>query len=200
MAYNSYRRVQTLSTWVASISGFFYLRQLLDEAQEEEVSPHPNAVQSKTVTEELEAGEDEEVGVQADENGEDDIEIPSEPPEDSWFIPMGLARQRPQTFYKGNDPEWQSFVEFSHDKKRCHFVTSMFYLSHLKRHPALTVLQMNWLSSWAVTWRTYQTSKSIWVPLFRQASTGLRLIIPMGLLQSTNVQGAYLLLYTLDDC
>ncbi|MCJ1249038.1 UAA transporter [Trapelia coarctata] len=117
------RRAQTLSIWVASFSAVFYLREVLDYGQEEEEVPaQSKAVEAKKAAEELKAREDEQNAVQADEEEEDDVDIPSEPPEDSWFIPMGLAHQRPQGFYKGNDPEWQSFVEFSHDDKRNHFV------------------------------------------------------------------------------
>jgi len=135
VAYDLYRRVQTVSLWVGSFSGVFYLRDILDDEQEvedEEVPAQSKAVEARKSTEEPEAGEGEDGGLQADgEEEEEDVDIPLESPEDSWFIPMGLARQRPQTFYKGNDPEWQSFVEFSHDKKRNSFVRSLFHLPHL---------------------------------------------------------------------
>ncbi|KAI4101440.1 MAG: hypothetical protein LQ339_005089 [Xanthoria mediterranea] len=38
---------------------------------------------------------------------------------DTLFIPLGFAYQLPQTFYKGRDPEWQSFIQLSRDKRRC---------------------------------------------------------------------------------
>ncbi|MCJ1445254.1 MAG: hypothetical protein MMC23_005759 [Stictis urceolatum] len=56
-----------------------------------------------------------------DEVDDDDL-VPEEQPEDAWFIPLGIARQVPQTFYKGEDPEWQSFIEFASDRKRGGFV------------------------------------------------------------------------------
>ena len=38
--------------------------------------------------------------------------------EDATFIPLGWARQCPQQPYKGTDPEWQEFVNFSRDEER----------------------------------------------------------------------------------
>lgn len=55
---------------------------------------------------------------------EEDVDVPAEMPEDALFIPLGLARQKPQTFYKGTDPEWQSFVDFSKDRKRSQLIRS----------------------------------------------------------------------------
>lgn len=97
-----------------------------DGQEEEEVPARSKAVEAQQFPEELVTREEEENGVEVDEEEEEDVEVPSEPPEDAWFIPLGLARQRPQTFYKGGDPEWQSFVEFSHDKKRNHFIRSLY--------------------------------------------------------------------------
>ena len=55
---------------------------------------------------------------------EEDVDVPEEMPEDALFIPLGIARQKPQTFYKGTDPEWQSFVDFSKDRKRSQLIRS----------------------------------------------------------------------------
>ena len=57
---------------------------------------------------------------------EAEVIIPDELPEDALFIPLGVVRQKPQTFYKGTDPEWQSFVNFSKDRKRAQFLRSMY--------------------------------------------------------------------------
>ena len=46
-------------------------------------------------------------------------------PEDAIFIPLGFTHQRPQEFYKGSDPEWQSFIEFRKDREREKAVRSM---------------------------------------------------------------------------
>lgn len=56
--------------------------------------------------------------VAVEEPEEDDIQVPDVMPENAIFIPLGFPRQLPRTFYKGTDPEWQSFMEFSKDKKR----------------------------------------------------------------------------------
>ena len=55
---------------------------------------------------------------------EDDADIPEEMPEDALFIPLWFARKKPKTFYKGTDPEWQSFVDFSKDRQRSQFIRS----------------------------------------------------------------------------
>jgi hypothetical protein len=55
------------------------------------------------------------VGKEEEEDVEGKVQIPDEMPEDALFIPVGLTRQRPQEFYKGTDPEWQSFIEFRKD-------------------------------------------------------------------------------------
>lgn len=47
-------------------------------------------------------------------------------PEDALFIPLGFTRQRPLEFYKGSDPEWQSFVEFRKDREKEKAVRSMY--------------------------------------------------------------------------
>jgi len=70
--------------------------------------------------------------VKEGEEKEEDVQIPDEMPEDAIFVPLGLARKLPQTFYKGTDPEWQSFIEFSKDKKRSQLVRST-YSSILER-------------------------------------------------------------------
>lgn len=55
---------------------------------------------------------------------EEDGDVPADMPEDALFIPLGFARQKPQAFYKGTDPEWQSFVDFSKDRKRSQLIRS----------------------------------------------------------------------------
>ena len=72
---------------------------------------------------------DEAQGSVVEEEG-NEAELPEEPPEDSWFIPLGWARQRPQTFYKGHDPEWQSFVEFSQNGERSISIRSLLSHAH----------------------------------------------------------------------
>lgn len=52
------------------------------------------------------------------------LTIPDSMPEDAIFIPLGFVHQRPPTFYKGNDPEWQAFVEFSKDRTKVQQIQS----------------------------------------------------------------------------
>ena len=51
-------------------------------------------------------------------------EIPDTLPEDALFIPLSSPRRRPTTFYKGTDPEWQSFIRFSEDSEKCQYIRS----------------------------------------------------------------------------
>ena len=120
----------------------------MDDEEDQEEENHKAHVQSRVVEEikdrkefhsrdmEDEDGdeeEDDEEELEEDEDAiEEEVEVPDKPPEDSWFIPLGIARQRPQAFYKGSDPEWQSFVEFSRDKKRGMFIRSRSILYFVK--------------------------------------------------------------------
>ncbi|MCJ1380806.1 hypothetical protein MMC17_003915 [Xylographa soralifera] len=113
-------RIRILTYWAFSITAFYYVLGSLDDEGEEV----QKAVQSKalTVTEhlgDLERQQDRAESEEEDEEDEEDEDIvPDTIPEDAWFIPLGLAHQRPQTFYRGSDPEWQSFVDFAKDKKK----------------------------------------------------------------------------------
>ena len=74
--------------------------------------------------EKIEAIDDNNSEKKAEGAEEEDVDIPEEMPEDALFIPLGLARKKPQIFYKGTDPEWQSFVDFSKDRKRSQMIRS----------------------------------------------------------------------------
>ncbi|KAL8708300.1 MAG: hypothetical protein Q9220_006775 [cf. Caloplaca sp. 1 TL-2023] len=55
----------------------------------------------------------------------------AEEDEDTLFIPLGFAYKLPQRYYKGSDPEWQSFVELARDRKRCDLLkTSSMWASY----------------------------------------------------------------------
>lgn len=90
--------------------GYHLLEYLVDE---EEETVEKAAVVTKTQSEKVAEGvKDEDV---KDDEG---VKIPDEIPEDAIFIPLGLTRQRPRTYYKAGDPEWQSFVEYGKDRER----------------------------------------------------------------------------------
>ena len=74
----------------------------------------------------------------SNKEGEEDVQVPDEMPEDAVFIPLGPVRQLPQTFYKGTDPEWQSFIEFSKDKKKSLAVRSKY--SSLEPEPWILIV------------------------------------------------------------
>ena len=63
-------------------------------------------------------GKEEEGEGEGEEEEDAESIVPDEPPEDALFIPLGIVRQCEQTYYKGDDPEWKSFVEFAANKER----------------------------------------------------------------------------------
>ena len=92
--------------------------------QEQNLEQIVHAVRKKYIAE---SGADVEQGADTDAEDEDEDEdnlVPDIMPDDALFIPLGLARQRPQTYYKGTDPEWQSFLEFASDHERTYQVRS----------------------------------------------------------------------------
>lgn len=83
--------------------------------------------------------DDEEDDDDDDDEGEEEP-ISEDIPEDAIFIPLGLVRERRPSFYKAADPEWQSFVKFSRDKKRGLVVRSRPIFSSLYNYnPQLTI-------------------------------------------------------------
>ena len=101
------------------------LKYILAEGEEtkDEASAH-----SKTQGENRDKAND---GAQQDEDDEDDVQVPEVMPEDAFFIPLGMAREIPHTYYKGSDPEWQSFIEFRQDRKRSAAIQGIFASSIL---------------------------------------------------------------------
>lgn len=100
--------------------------------QEQSLEQIAHAVRNKymaepgaKVEEEADAdAEDEDEDVDEDEDEDEEDLVPEIMPEDALFIPLGLAHQRPQTYYKGTDPEWLSFLEFASDHNRSYQVRS----------------------------------------------------------------------------
>lgn len=92
-----------------------------DEAEIDDEAEDKYEDEAEIENEEDDEDEDDEDDGEPEE--EDDAEgeegpVPEPIPEDAIFIPLGLVRQRRTSYYKGSDPEWQSFVEFSRDRKR----------------------------------------------------------------------------------
>ena len=84
-------------------------------AEEEEVPKTPPAKDNSKEGSIVQKKNGQEV---TEEEVIDDATVPDTIPEDAIFIPLGWARPLPPELYKGSDPEWQSFVEFSQDRKR----------------------------------------------------------------------------------
>ncbi|MCJ1415530.1 hypothetical protein MMC32_001862 [Xylographa parallela] len=116
-------RIRILTYWTFSITAFYYVLGALDDEEEDA----QGEVQSKALTATEHSGNlerqqdrDESEDDEDEEEEEEEYEdiVPDTIPEDAWFIPLGFAHQRPRTFYRGSDPEWQSFVDFAKDKKK----------------------------------------------------------------------------------
>jgi hypothetical protein len=103
------------ASFIAFHSVFNYLDDEEEEAEERQtVQPESERVEQDTPRKLHNADGD----LASESDTEDDVQLPDEAPEDSWFIPLGLIYLRHPTLYKASDPEWQSFVAFSRDKKR----------------------------------------------------------------------------------
>lgn len=92
--------------------------------QDQNLEQISRAVREKYVAE---SGAEVKEGTADDVEDEDEDEedlVPEIMPDDALFIPLGLAHQRPPVYYKGTDPEWQSFLEFAADRDRSHQVRS----------------------------------------------------------------------------
>jgi hypothetical protein len=69
---------------------------------------------------------DESASASASAAGEGEEEDDEEDYDDALlFLPTGLSRQRPQTFYKGSDPEWQEYKKLAADRPRLDKIRSM---------------------------------------------------------------------------
>jgi hypothetical protein len=81
---------------------------------------------------EYQSRSNDEIPQNDDDDGEDGGEDDNTKttPEDSLFIPFGFIHERPRTYYKGSDPEWQSFLEFSKDKKNKKHICSKCLLKY----------------------------------------------------------------------
>ncbi len=66
------------------------------------------------------------------------------------FIPLGFPYKLPRTYYKGTDPEWQSFIQLSKDKKQCNNLKCERLLQPLV-YPKAHASQTTSLAWWART-------------------------------------------------
>ena len=99
---------------------------LLEDEEEEEDAKNGKTTISVKIVQKTPAAEPSGEVVEKGEEDEDEVDIPEEMPEDAIFIPLGFTHQRPREYYKGSDPEWQSFIEFRKDREREKAVRSMY--------------------------------------------------------------------------
>lgn len=92
------------------------------EIQEEEVKDKKPGRWKKQIRREdgtLGEVDDQEANEDETEEGHDDEGDDEEEYDDAiLFIPTGLSRPKPPTYYKGSDPEWQEFKRISQDRAR----------------------------------------------------------------------------------
>ncbi|KAI4255308.1 MAG: hypothetical protein LQ352_002640 [Teloschistes flavicans] len=111
--------------WVqlTSIAGllYFQLSILAGDDAETEPSSKGRAIKKNKHVEKTPTDQDGD----GDGDGNIAAEEDEQNDEDAIFIPLGFAYELPRNFYKGSDPEWQSFVRLSKDKKQCQFLKSI---------------------------------------------------------------------------
>ncbi|KAL8852885.1 MAG: hypothetical protein Q9221_002261 [Calogaya cf. arnoldii] len=83
-----------------------------------------NVLQVSELATEVDYDEEDEPALESTASGDGSLIKGSEKDnadekDDAIFIPLGLTYQLPRTFYKGSDPEWQSFIQLSRNKKKC---------------------------------------------------------------------------------
>lgn len=98
-----------------------------DEDKYEDEAENENVLGEDDVDEDDEDDDDDDGELEGGADEGEEGPVPEPIPEDAIFIPLGLIRQRRTSYYKGSDPEWQSFVEFSQDRKRSIDVRSMLF-------------------------------------------------------------------------
>lgn len=119
---------------IGFLMGYLLVSKLVSLLEEEEedskhgqVTEAVRQVKKATEAEKLSPEGDVQLDGEATQavevSDEDDI-VPEEQPEDALFIPLGWPQRRPREFYKGSDPEWQSFLEFARNEKQGRFVRS----------------------------------------------------------------------------
>ena len=105
--------------------------EIVDQAEQERQAK-AKAIQTVTKSEAIdsskfEGGQTFEEPVTREQHEQDGQHAPNKDgngtitdqiPEEAIFIPLGWPRECPKTYYKGTDPEWQSFLEFNQDRKR----------------------------------------------------------------------------------
>ena len=117
------RRTQTAAIYLSAFAIYWHF--VLDpEAEDDADVPTDRGVKS-VGGEEVGANQE---GAVTEVSAQGDIAIQEEIPDDAIFIPLGRARRRPKEYYKGSDQEWQSFLEFAHDKQRNALVRSKVFL------------------------------------------------------------------------
>jgi hypothetical protein len=62
--------------------------------------------------------EEDRGGAVKGEDSEDEDDEEDDYDDALIFLPTGFSRPRPQTYYKGSDPEWQEFKKVATDRPR----------------------------------------------------------------------------------
>lgn len=107
------RRAQTAAIYLGAFATYWHF--VLDA----EVEDDEDVTTDRGIGRAAEEGNGaKQEGQVTEVNAQGNIAVSNNDTDDAIFIPLGRARQRPKEYYKGSDQEWQSFMEFNHDKER----------------------------------------------------------------------------------
>ncbi|KAF1975223.1 hypothetical protein BU23DRAFT_552630 [Bimuria novae-zelandiae CBS 107.79] len=111
------RMVGTAVVAVGAWRLFVWLDEEVED--EEEVSAQVRRVRRPPIRQD--DAEDDKGGREITDEEEEELEDDEEEEEDDEgliFLPTGFSRPRPRRFYRGSDPEWQTFIRLAPDRKR----------------------------------------------------------------------------------
>ncbi|KAL9599673.1 MAG: hypothetical protein Q9219_003661 [cf. Caloplaca sp. 3 TL-2023] len=78
----------------------------------------------------LDDDSDEEEEEEEEEHTTEDGTTDEQNKDDTIFLPLGFAYRLPKKYYKGEDPEWQSFVKLSQNAQLCDYLKSRYQQLH----------------------------------------------------------------------
>ncbi|KAK7191773.1 hypothetical protein PSPO01_02222 [Paraphaeosphaeria sporulosa] len=115
------RRVFTTSRLAGSIvvaAGTWKFLDWLNEEDEEEFEEHRRARRPPIPAQEANDNGGREITDEEEAEWEEQDDEEEEEEDGLLFFPTGFSRPRPRSYYRGSDPEWQTFVRLAQDRPR----------------------------------------------------------------------------------
>ena len=109
------------STVVLVVGAWKLIDWLGEEVEDEEEAAHQARRARRPPLQQEDApdgGHGREVAEDDEEEYDDDDQEEDDEEEGLIFFPTGFSRPRPRQFYRGSDPEWQTFVRLCKDRQR----------------------------------------------------------------------------------